>query len=81
MEVAKELEVECIDLWTEMHHLKPNVEDRKSYLNDGLHLSAEGNTLLQQMLKKLIEACLLLLLVASLLCCFILVGVGTIVLY
>lgn len=38
-----------------MHRVKPH--DWQVYLHDGLHLSKEGNELLFNLLKKLIEVC------------------------
>jgi len=55
VEIAKELGVHYIDLWSEMHNLKPQGDEWKVYLSDGLHLSRDGNAILFHLLKKIIE--------------------------
>jgi lysophospholipase L1-like esterase len=54
-QVAEELGVECLDLWSNMQEELPNDEWR-SLLNDGLHLSSRGGIFVGESLLALINS-------------------------
>lgn len=55
-EVAAELNVPHLNLWKEMQNASPGPDEPWSkYLNDGLHLSREGNIFVGQKLAELIK--------------------------
>lgn len=54
-EVAKELELPCLDVWTMMQDSSYNSQPWQEYLSDGLHLSAAGNKFVGEALIDLIN--------------------------
>ena len=54
VKLAKELDVDNIDLWSAMQNTKGSGE-WKEYLIDGLHLSASGNQFVYTQLKPILQ--------------------------
>jgi lysophospholipase L1-like esterase len=54
-EVAEELNLPCLDVWTKMQNSTSLTQTWEEYLSDGLHLSAAGNKFLGEALLDLID--------------------------
>ncbi|KAL7492285.1 hypothetical protein ACHAWT_001456 [Skeletonema menzelii] len=54
-EVAKELNLPCLDVWTKMQESSSSLKPWQEYLSDGLHLSAAGNKFVGEALINLID--------------------------
>ena len=55
IEVAEELSLPCLDVWTKMQDSSSSTQPWQQYLSDGLHLSASGNKFVGEALIELID--------------------------
>ena len=54
-EVAEELGLPCLDVWSKMQDNSSSTQPWQHYLSDGLHLSASGNKFVGEALIDLID--------------------------